>query len=140
MGPRNSQHSKKRPRLHHSCGSGKETKREMQGSTTNKQPEINHILIPQVDLHEGSTDEKDRQELVMKVGTMDVLSPGDYTSCPIAMDEFNKASVENLHEGACFVEGKPEFCVATLPCGHRFHALSILYHMVINGMKCPVCR
>ena len=103
---------------------------------------IIHVLVPQVESHDGDKGNVPRNDatLTMKVDTMDVLKPGDYRCCPIAMEDFDEAYVENLHQGACFVQGKPQFCVATLQCGHRFHALSILYHMVVNGMSCPVCR
>ena len=71
---------------------------------------------------------------------MQGLAPGDYRSCPIAMEDFDQVQVEYLPEGASFVQGSPEYCVGRLPCGHHFHPIAVLCHMVINGMKCPVCR
>lgn len=61
-------------------------------------------------------------------------------SCPIAMEAFDKARVDFLPEDACFIKDRPELCIAELPCGHIFHALSILCHMAISGMRCPICR
>mmetsp|Transcript_69304 Transcript_69304/g.184850 ORF Transcript_69304/g.184850 Transcript_69304/m.184850 type:complete len:155 (+) Transcript_69304:513-977(+) len=28
----------------------------------------------------------------------------------------------------------------SLPCGHQFGALNIVYHFVMNNMQCPCCR
>lgn len=81
--------------------------------------------------------------MVMKLHGMSSLLPGDDTSCPISMEEFDKAFVPAICNGPdeCpFVEGVPELCIGKLPCGHRFHAVSLIYHMATNGMKCPVCR
>lgn len=100
--------------------------------------EIEHPVVADEYTHDQPGDPL--PAIMLKVGTMQTLAPGDYKTCPIAMEDFDKATVDSLKEDACFVEGRPEFCVGKLPCGHRFHAVSILYHMVINGMSCPVCR
>lgn len=78
--------------------------------------------------------------MVLKVGTMASIPKGEYTRCPIAMEDFDKACVEHMPADLCFLEGKPQYCVGRLPCGHRFHAVSIIYHACVNGMQCPVCR
>ncbi len=86
-----------------------------------------------------------------RVTTLAGLAPGEYTSCPIAMEEFDKVQVSELLPLAsgmgscssccnCFVLDRPEYCVGRLPCGHHFHPVAVLCHMVVNGMKCPVCR
>jgi hypothetical protein len=56
------------------------------------------------------------------------------------MEEFDKACLDFLPEGSCFVEGNPELCVGILPCGHKFSPMAVVYHMCISGMQCPVCR
>ncbi len=61
-------------------------------------------------------------------------------TCPIAMEDFDKAIVDFLPADSAFVQGQPELCICTLPCRHSFHALSILCHMALSGMRCPVCR
>lgn len=61
-------------------------------------------------------------------------------SCPIQMEEFDKAGLDFLPPGTCFVDGRPDLCVGSLPCGHRFSPMAIVYHMCISGMQCPVCR
>jgi hypothetical protein len=60
--------------------------------------------------------------------------------CPIAMQPFDKARVDFLPEDAAFVKGRPDLCIAVLPCKHKFHSLSILSHMALSCMRCPVCR
>ena len=80
----------------------------------------------------------DCTQVCMDLCCMDALGQHEDRTCPIAMDDFDKARVDFLPEDACFIEGRPEFCVATLPCGHRFHSLSILCHVVLSCMRCPV--
>ena len=38
------------------------------------------------------------------------------------------------------VEGHPALTKASLPCGHGFNALALLYHFAKNSMTCPFCR
>ena len=87
---------------------------------------------------------------------MHQIAPGEYTTCPIALEEFDKVDVDeflppsqkvqnkdkncNSDSTQCFVQGKPEYCVGWLPCGHHFHPVAVLCHMMVNGMRCPVCR
>jgi hypothetical protein len=40
----------------------------------------------------------------------------------------------------CVVEGAPQLAKASLPCGHGFNAMALLYHFVKNSMTCPICR
>jgi hypothetical protein len=64
------------------------------------------------------------------------------------MEDFDKvhgiqylSGGEDDEEGTtCFVQGRPEYCVGRLPCGHHFHPVAVLCHMVVNGMSCPMCR
>ena len=105
---------------------------ENTSSSTAAQPQL------QEDAHcAGST-----KKMVMRLCTMESLSPEDERCCPISMDEFDKASVPSLKDMSteCLISGRPDLCIGKLPCGHRFHAVSIIYHMAMNGMKCPVCR
>ena len=38
------------------------------------------------------------------------------------------------------IVARPELTKATLPCGHSFSALALLYHFAKNCMRCPNCR
>ena len=78
--------------------------------------------------------------MLMRVSDMSVLRDDEEHTCPIQMEDFDEAHLEFLDKGICFVEGSPQLCVATLPCGHRFCPAAIVYHMCISGMQCPVCR
>ena len=78
--------------------------------------------------------------LIMELSTMASLPDDVHRVCPITLEEFDRASVDFLPEDACFLKGRKDLCVGKLPCGHRFHALSILSHMVLTSMKCPICR
>jgi len=86
------------------------------------------------------------EESISSTCTPDEAEPGDIdeesisSTCPIAMDDFDKAVVDFLPEDASFVQGRPDLCICTLPCRHSFHALSVLCHMALSGMRCPVCR
>lgn len=116
---------------------------EQLDSTAHPRAEIQVVMQSMEPVDQRPSDshlQQDREIFVLAVGTMASVPQGEYTCCPIAMEEFDKASVDYFPEDVCFVEGKPEYCVGRLPCGHRFHALSILYHLVVNGMTCPVCR
>jgi hypothetical protein len=83
----------------------------------------------------------------MQITGTDVLGPEkEDRICPIEMEEFDKAgsffySEDFVPDGTCFVQGRPDLCVATLKeCGHRFTPMAIVYHMCLSGMQCPVCR
>ena len=38
------------------------------------------------------------------------------------------------------LEDQPSLTKATLPCGHGFNAVALLYHFAKNSMTCPYCR
>lgn len=59
--------------------------------------------------------------------------------CPITMERFKDSEVDFL-PGARVVRSKPELCVARLPCGHCAGAVPLMYHMLVSGMSCPLCR
>ena len=43
------------------------------------------------------------------------------------------------HKGSV-IEGQPTLTKASLPCGHGFNAMALLYHFAKNSMTCPFCR
>ena len=51
------------------------------------------------------------------------------------MNTTTTTTKEPLVEGA-----SPRLTKATLPCGHGFNALAVLYHFARNEMTCPCCR
>jgi hypothetical protein len=68
------------------------------------------------------------------------LQGSGLSQCPIALQAFDKATVDFLPEDSSFIEGRPDLCIASLPCGHHFHALSLLCNMALASMRCPICR
>ena len=124
----------------------------MQHSAASQQEEIQHVLHPMK--NNGDTrsppggasampeccSSQGHLPMVLTLHKIDSIPEGSNRMCPIAMDDFDKARVDFLPEDASFIEGQPEFCVGFLPCGHSFNALSILCHMTLSGMRCPVCR
>lgn len=80
--------------------------------------------------------------MTLRVSGMEILGPdASERMCPIEMEDFDKACLDFVPAGTCFVDGCPELCVGTLQeCGHRFSPMAIVYHMCMSGMQCPVCR
>jgi hypothetical protein len=95
---------------------------------------------PNQDAEQQPSREDEPMSIILKVSSMGILGPDDSNTCPISMEVFDKARVEFLPEDTCLFEGRPELCVGMLPCGHMFHSISIIFHMALSGMRCPVCR
>jgi hypothetical protein len=70
---------------------------------------------------------------------LDTSHASDTDTCPIWQERFQDVELE-IAKGKPFLKKHPEICVATLPCGHRFSALGIMYHFVLLDMRCPLCR
>ena len=65
--------------------------------------------------------------------------PNEDDECPLTLDPIKDSHVSFL-PGAVFCKAKPLHSKLTLPCGHSFHSLSLLYTWCRNGMRCPCCR
>jgi len=85
-----------------------------------------------------SSQQQQQQHLVLCQNQNNL--PATLNQCPIAMEAFDKATVDFLPDDACFIEGRADLCIALLPCGHHFHALSLLCNMALASMRCPICR
>jgi hypothetical protein len=71
---------------------------------------------------------------------MVVLSiPGDEDECPLTLEPIKDSRLACMPD-AVFMQEKPQHSKVTLPCGHGFHALSLLYNWCKNNMLCPCCR
>jgi hypothetical protein len=73
------------------------------------------------------------------VMALELSEPQPGEECCIAMDLMATHRVEWMGEQTVVV-GQPHLTKATLPCGHGFHALTLLYHFAKNEMTCPCCR
>lgn len=68
--------------------------------------------------------------------------PSPEEECSITLEPMRDYRLPFIPEEAanCPVEGEPALTKASLPCGHGFHALALLYHFAKNSMTCPICR
>jgi len=68
--------------------------------------------------------------------------PGDGEECSVTMQPIAEATLDFLPADAprAPVVARPELTKGTLPCGHSFSALALLYHFAKNCMRCPNCR
>ena len=96
------------------------------------------VLQPQAD---GSA-----KLLVRSMGgqslSLDLTEPGPDEECSITLEkigEYRLAFVPATGGGGA-VKDKPQLTKATLPCGHGFNAMALLYHFAQNSMTCPCCR
>ena len=69
-----------------------------------------------------------------------VLSkPNDGETCPLTLSPIAEDTLEFLPD-ECFCPVLPDSKRLTLPCGHAFGALNIIYHFARQNMLCPCCR
>jgi len=61
--------------------------------------------------------------------------------CSILHEDIATAALEWLPaESDYFVKHDRALRMASLPCGHSFYVMALLYHFRSNQMRCPVCR
>jgi hypothetical protein len=71
--------------------------------------------------------------------TVTLSIPRDDDECPLTLETIRASRLDFLPD-AVFCPERPQHSKLTLPCGHGFHALSLLYSWCKNGMRCPCCR
>jgi hypothetical protein len=69
---------------------------------------------------------------------LDVPAPDE--ECPLTLAPIAEDSLDFLSEHARWFPANPDVKKVTLPCGHSFGALNILYHFARRNMLCPCCR
>jgi hypothetical protein len=69
--------------------------------------------------------------------TLSVPAPDE--ECPIALEPISTAELAFL-PGCSFFQDTPQYTKMTLPCGHSFSAMVIIYSWCKNEMLCPCCR
>ncbi len=70
-----------------------------------------------------------------------MLSPPEKDDqCPLTLDAVSADSLDFLPTGVSFLKDSPAIKKMSLPCGHGFGALNIMYHFCKNNMQCPCCR
>ena len=85
-----------------------------------------------------------RSETGQKRVRLELSEPQPGEECCIAMEPIAEHRVEWLPAGPerqpGAMQGWDALTKGTLPCGHGFHALALLYHFAKNEMTCPCCR
>lgn len=68
--------------------------------------------------------------------------PGPNEECSITLDPISDYRLPFLPQEvpSCVMTGEPGLTKASLPCGHSFNAMALLYHFTKNSMTCPICR
>lgn len=70
--------------------------------------------------------------------TLDV--PSQAEECPLTLAPIAEDSLEFLGSTRSYFAAFPDAKRMTLPCGHGFGALNIIYHFARRNMLCPCCR
>ena len=59
--------------------------------------------------------------------------------CPLTLGPISEDNLDFL-DGTTFILDKPNFKRLTLPCGHSFGAMNMIYQFARQNMLCPCCR
>ena len=65
--------------------------------------------------------------------------PSQQEECPLTLEPIATSKLPFLQDCA-FLADLPHYTKLTLPCGHCFSAVPLVYHMCKNNMLCPICR
>ena len=65
--------------------------------------------------------------------------PAEDEECPLTLDKISESKLCFLPETP-FLLDRPKHCKLTLPCGHSFSAMTLVYSFCKSGMVCPYCR
>ena len=72
---------------------------------------------------------------------LQLSEPAPDEECSITLESIPDYRLPFLQDGPNSVlETQPNLTKASLPCGHGFNALALLYHFAKNSMTCPICR
>jgi hypothetical protein len=66
------------------------------------------------------------------------LSIPEDEECPLTLESIEESKLPCLD--APFILDRPLHKMLTLPCGHKFSAMTLIYSFCKNNMKCPCCR
>jgi hypothetical protein len=75
---------------------------------------------------------------------LDLSEPAQDEECSIVLEKICDYRLPFVPEDpsslGCPLESQPHLTKASLPCGHGFNAMALLYHFAKNSMTCPFCR
>jgi hypothetical protein len=82
-----------------------------------------------------------------KILALDLSEPEQDEECSISLEKIREYRLpfmpddpENKQGTASPLASQPHLTKASLPCGHGFNAMALLYHFAKNSMTCPFCR
>ena len=65
--------------------------------------------------------------------------PSDDEECPLTLDSIAESKLPCMPD-IYFMQDRPRHSKLTLPCGHSFSAMTLVYSFCKNTMTCPCCR
>jgi hypothetical protein len=65
--------------------------------------------------------------------------PAEGEECPLTLELISESKLSFMPVTP-FLLDRPKHCKVTLPCGHAFSALTLMYSFCKNYMTCPCCR
>ena len=65
--------------------------------------------------------------------------PSDQEECPLTLESIAESQLPCLPDTP-FLQDRPLHSKLTLPCGHSFSAMTLIYSFCKNNMTCPCCR
>ena len=65
--------------------------------------------------------------------------PAPEDECPLTLDSISESRLQCLPDTP-FLLDRPLHSKLTLPCGHSFSAMTLIYSFCKNSMTCPCCR
>jgi hypothetical protein len=73
---------------------------------------------------------------------LSLSEPAEGEECHIGLEPIAEYRLSFMPQESALsvVEDHPALTKASLPCGHGFNALALLYHFAKNSMTCPFCR
>jgi hypothetical protein len=65
--------------------------------------------------------------------------PSEEEECPLTLEAISQSKLTFMPD-VPFLLDRPQHSKLTLPCGHAFSALTLVYNFCKNNMVCPCCR
>lgn len=82
--------------------------------------------------HRGAKAKRHTTEIILSI-------PSDEDECPLTLESIAESKLTCL-PNISFLPDRPLHSKLTLPCGHSFSAMTLVYSFCKNTMTCPCCR
>jgi hypothetical protein len=80
-----------------------------------------------------------RRKLTRHTIQVTLSIPSDLEECPLTLESIAESKLPCLPD-TLFLQDRPLHSKLTLPCGHSFSAMTLIYSFCKNTMTCPCCR